>query len=248
MWDGAMLVLGASSLSLRKVPNLSAMGCGLIGPGLSPRLETSRRHRGVSGIVQGWERLYLLLSALHPLFIIPSCVNGRVATRQGLLPAKEDEMKPFRKAAFLSFGLAFLSCGAALAQAPVGFTGQILTCERMRKHTREVFSGNICLKSGVYRSIWVGDCEESLDHRPFLRRLTSLTETIHGPFWHRRQSSHQDRRGASIPFGMRVPVGSARLQARERRVPAIARVATPSRDALSNLLRFFIPASYAVRL
>jgi hypothetical protein len=93
-------------------------------------------------------------------------------------------MNRSRKAVFLGLGLALLvtAGGTALAQAPAGFTGEVLTCERMQNHPLDVFSGNIYLKSGAFRPIWIDDCEESLEHLPFLRRLFRLTETIHGPF------------------------------------------------------------------
>ncbi|HEV7505905.1 MAG TPA: ankyrin repeat domain-containing protein [Thermoanaerobaculia bacterium] len=52
----------------------------------------------------------------------------------------------------------------------------------MRKHPADAFSEDIYVRSGGFRPVWIDDCEESLDHRPFLRRLFRLTGTIHGPF------------------------------------------------------------------
>jgi hypothetical protein len=107
-------------------------------------------------------------------------VNGRVAAWRGLPQAEEDEMKGC-KAVFLSFGLAFLNGGAALAQAPSPFVRETITCADMRRHPTEIFSRDIDLGTGAGSPTEVDyGCPEALSNLPFLHRLTKLSVAIRG--------------------------------------------------------------------
>jgi hypothetical protein len=154
-------------------------------------------------------------------------------------------MNRSRKTVFLSLGLALLvtAGGTARAQAPAGFTGEVLTCERMRNHPAEVFSGNIYLKSGDFRPIWIDDCEEDLGHRPFLRHLFRWTDTVHGPFC---QGNAYDQ---SMDYGLNVARASfaPRLLLRQAKAEAapeqsidqtLTYFAAWSRQSLSNFRRY----------